>query len=257
MHDGSFNSLLDVINHYNEIPNGPNLDNRLGGGPNGNGQNLNLTQTEKDALVAFLKTLTGSNIYTDEKWSNPFDTDGNLTVLNGICATSSSLTNKVSTGSFNLSVDSSILSNSQIANATVTYKAGNAIILSAGFQVGTNSSFSAFIENCVSNTLNMETVQRAQAEKPFQNELMPQKEQVSISIAPNPAQNFLKITIPNFNESQRGQLFLVDLSGRIVRETKIFSHHQTMNLSDIKTGMYILKIIVGQQQYLKKIVIKD
>lgn len=75
MHDGSFTDIMAVINHYNDIPVDPdnsNLDNTLRRG-NGNGQRLNLTDDEKDALAAFLKTLTSSTIYTDEKWSNPFD----------------------------------------------------------------------------------------------------------------------------------------------------------------------------------------
>ena len=77
MHDGSLTSLTAVIDHYDDIdivPGNNNLDNRLrGGGPRGgNGQNLNLTDQEKAALVAFLRTLSGSNVYTDERWSDPF-----------------------------------------------------------------------------------------------------------------------------------------------------------------------------------------
>ena len=57
MHDGSLVTLLDVVNHYNVItfnPNvNPNLDNKLKG-PNGTGQNLNLTTTQNN-LVAFCK----------------------------------------------------------------------------------------------------------------------------------------------------------------------------------------------------------
>ncbi|MFT4533641.1 MAG: cytochrome c peroxidase [Saprospiraceae bacterium] len=83
MHDGSLSTLMDVINHYDDIPNNPsntNLDNRL----QGNGGDLNLTDTEKDELLAFLKTLGGSDLYTNEKWSNPFDANGNLEIINGI-----------------------------------------------------------------------------------------------------------------------------------------------------------------------------
>ncbi len=80
MHDGSLDTLLDVVNHYDQIQ-APDseppltefldtIDNRLR--PNGNLQNLNLTDNEKAQLVAFLETLTGSNVYTDEKWSDPF-----------------------------------------------------------------------------------------------------------------------------------------------------------------------------------------
>lgn len=68
------NTLLDVINHYDSIPqNNPNLDPRLR--PGGNLQRLRLTTQEKANLVAFLRTLTGSNIYTDPKWSDPFTND--------------------------------------------------------------------------------------------------------------------------------------------------------------------------------------
>lgn len=73
-HTGQTRSLLDVINHYNRITRGTNtnLDPRLQGPPPGAGQNLNLTQTQKDDLVAFLLTLRGSALYTDARWSNPF-----------------------------------------------------------------------------------------------------------------------------------------------------------------------------------------
>ncbi len=73
MHTGSSNQLASVIDHYNLItidPNNNNLDPRLR--PNGKPQNLQLTQAEKDALIAFLKTLGGSNVYKDTKWSSPF-----------------------------------------------------------------------------------------------------------------------------------------------------------------------------------------
>jgi len=85
MHDGSFSSLLEVINHYNAIPNDPentNLDGRLIG-PNGEPQQLNLTEIEKQALVAFLKTLSGNDLYTNEKWSDPFDPNGSIQIIGG------------------------------------------------------------------------------------------------------------------------------------------------------------------------------
>jgi len=43
---------------------------------------LNLTQTEKENLVAFLGTLTGSDVYTAEQWSDPFEEDGSITIVN-------------------------------------------------------------------------------------------------------------------------------------------------------------------------------
>ncbi|MCB0465853.1 MAG: cytochrome-c peroxidase [Aequorivita sp.] len=72
MHIGASNNLITVLNHYNEMNlNGNNnLDPRLR--PNGNPQQLNMTQDEKDAVIAFLRTLAGANVYIDEKWSTPF-----------------------------------------------------------------------------------------------------------------------------------------------------------------------------------------
>ena len=80
MHDGLFVTIEQVIDHYNEIEGAgnPNLDPRLGRGMmgpgqgGGAGQRLNITMQERADLIAFLKTLSGQNIYFDEKWSNPF-----------------------------------------------------------------------------------------------------------------------------------------------------------------------------------------
>ena len=81
MHDASLPTLLSVVNHYNAIPAVvTGLDNRLRqpGPGGGQPQRLNLSEQEKADLVDFLETLTGSSIYTDEKYSTPFNTDGSL-----------------------------------------------------------------------------------------------------------------------------------------------------------------------------------
>jgi cytochrome c peroxidase len=82
MHDGRFNTLEEVIEHYNSgVQDHPMLDWNLRtnfdkeGRPipsDGNPIKLNLSQTEKDALVAFLKTLTDNNYVNDVRFSNPF-----------------------------------------------------------------------------------------------------------------------------------------------------------------------------------------
>jgi cytochrome c peroxidase len=73
MHTGVLRSLRAVINHYNTInlnPRNTNLDPRLR--PGGNGQNLNATEAEIAAVVAFMQSLGGTNVYVNKKWSNPF-----------------------------------------------------------------------------------------------------------------------------------------------------------------------------------------
>ncbi|MGJ8639318.1 MAG: cytochrome-c peroxidase [Opitutaceae bacterium] len=72
MHDGSLPTLEAVVEHYNSgvVANrslGRVLTNR-----DGSARRLNLSQREKEALVAFLKTLTDEHLLTDAKWSDPF-----------------------------------------------------------------------------------------------------------------------------------------------------------------------------------------
>jgi cytochrome c peroxidase len=67
MHDGRFDTLEKVIDHYSKgVKPHPNLDPRLRLRP------LNFTDSEKAALVAFLKTLTDQKFLTDPKFSDPF-----------------------------------------------------------------------------------------------------------------------------------------------------------------------------------------
>ncbi len=75
MHDASFDNLVDVIEHYNVInpDDNQNLDNRLRGGPGQNGQHLNLDAGEIAALEAFIKTLSGTAVYSHARWSDPFN----------------------------------------------------------------------------------------------------------------------------------------------------------------------------------------
>jgi cytochrome c peroxidase len=73
MHTGVITSLQAAIGHYGTIniaPGNTNLDPKLR--PNGFGQRLNFNSQEVNALIAFLRTLSGSNVYVDTKWSNPF-----------------------------------------------------------------------------------------------------------------------------------------------------------------------------------------
>jgi cytochrome c peroxidase len=72
MHDGRFNTLEEVIEHYNSgVANNPNLSIPLRL-PNNGVRRLNLSENEKQALVAFLETLTDTALNNDVKFSNPF-----------------------------------------------------------------------------------------------------------------------------------------------------------------------------------------
>ena len=75
MHDGRFETLEEVIDHYNSgVQAHPNLDDRLtyentvGGTP----EPLLLSEVEKAALKAFLLTLDDYEFIQDERFSDPF-----------------------------------------------------------------------------------------------------------------------------------------------------------------------------------------
>jgi cytochrome c peroxidase len=65
MHDGRFNTLLQVLNHYSTgIQNSPTLDPLLM-------NKIPLTADEKTNLYDFLKTLSDSAMLTNPRFSKP------------------------------------------------------------------------------------------------------------------------------------------------------------------------------------------
>lgn len=72
MHDGRFATLEQVVEHYNSgVKAHPNLAPPLRR-PDGQPQRLNLSEGQKAALVAFMRTLTDESVALNPKWSNPF-----------------------------------------------------------------------------------------------------------------------------------------------------------------------------------------
>ena len=71
MHDGRFSYLEQVIDFYSTgIQDHQNLHEQLK--DNGQAKKFNFTTVQKNALVAFLHTLTDLNMTHEVKWSDPF-----------------------------------------------------------------------------------------------------------------------------------------------------------------------------------------
>lgn len=65
MHDGRFSTLEEVIDHYSSGgKDHPNRDVRM--------QPLKFTTSEREALIAFLRTLTDRSFLTDPRFADPF-----------------------------------------------------------------------------------------------------------------------------------------------------------------------------------------
>ncbi len=69
MHDGRFQTLEEVIDFYSDhLKSAPNLDSNLGNHLPG----LQMTQQQKDDIIAYLKTLTDYELINDPQFSSPF-----------------------------------------------------------------------------------------------------------------------------------------------------------------------------------------
>jgi len=74
MHDGRFQTLEEVLDHYDQhVQDHPNLDIQIAEAGNIYPGRLDLTNKEKNAIIAFLKTLTDYDLIENPKYSNPFD----------------------------------------------------------------------------------------------------------------------------------------------------------------------------------------
>jgi cytochrome c peroxidase len=72
MHDGRFQTLEEVIEHYSsQIVNHPSLHPDLKD-ENGVAKVLNISDHEKQALIAFLRSLSDRSVISDPKFSDPF-----------------------------------------------------------------------------------------------------------------------------------------------------------------------------------------
>ncbi len=103
MHTGSINSLRAAVDHYERIAivrGNDSIDQDLV--INGNGWHLRMGQQQRSNVAAFMETLTGSNVYTDSKWSDPFDSNGDLMVRRVDIATSVESVSRVDALTFEL-----------------------------------------------------------------------------------------------------------------------------------------------------------
>ena len=74
-----------------------------------------------------------------------------------------------------------------------------------------------------------------------------------IKIYPNPTKGMLKIEIPDLKENN-ARLMVFNNQGQLIKEIKVNSNFSEINLSNHPSGMYILKILIGQNSSEWKII---
>ena len=85
-------------------------------------------------------------------------------------------------------------------------------------------------------------------------------ENIGISTYPNPVDKELRLQI-NTNKYEKISIQLTDLLGKVIIETGSFNtidnyFEKTMNIESIESGIYIVKINISGQSYMKKIIKK-
>ncbi|MFT5169165.1 MAG: hypothetical protein ACI8P3_004413, partial [Saprospiraceae bacterium] len=260
MHDGSITSLIDVINLYDDItvdPLNTNLDNRLSG-PGNNGQNLNLTETEKDNLVAFLGTLTGVEIYTAEQWSDPFDINGDLTILNGPLPVEL-LSFEVSKEFDEILLAWSTASESDNEGFEIQHSQNAIDWKKVDFVDGkgdTNStSYYSYIHENPLVGINYYRLKQMDFDgrMDYSNTLSQfiNTEEQTISTYPNPVVDFLQVDLP------KGEFMatVLNAEGRVVTNTEM-TNNASLDFSDFNSGIYFLLIknTSNNKEEIRKIV---
>jgi len=83
-----------------------------------------------------------------------------------------------------------------------------------------------------------------------------QTNQTSIAAYPNPARNDLRITVPNSWQDQKVVFDLYNVNGQIVKHIVNSRAGQTenVNVSDIAEGLYIVKVMKGEETAVQRIV---
>ena len=242
MHDGSFTTMDQVLTHYSNVPGNANLDNRL----QGRGGQRNFDPTERANLTAFLKTLTSDAIYTDEKWSDPFDTNGHLEILNAICATDARVGARISSGTYNLNAASSISSTCEMMDGVaVTYKANNTISLRPGFHAQAGASFTASIEACTDGLIEENAAESRNRTKLSDSPTLAsntiENSSKEIKIYPNPFTQSLTFDLGEITEEVT-EVYIFNAVGQQVKYLQL-TGRMTINVGELEKGIYFIKAI--------------
>jgi len=84
------------------------------------------------------------------------------------------------------------------------------------------------------------------------------KEEITLSVYPNPARNVLHVQIEGVNEADAG-LSLVNAMGKVVYKRniagRIATHKQAIDLSGLPKGLYMLRLVVGNESHELKVLV--
>lgn len=257
-HNGLDGGLEAVIEHYNSgIENVQDIDNRLLLGRNNTPQRLNMTQAEKEALTAFMQTLAGSDVYINEKWSNPFDENDALQVIDGSLPITSIQWSGEANGlqniiNYHLNFTGDVIS-------VIIERSSDSVNFTELTELDNNPDNGQLIGEWVDEqplplayyrlTVTFETGDVEYSNLIFiENEISTTTQDIEedfIQVYPNPVSDILFI---NTNQTFDSGIQIYNAQGQLV-----FQNQQTteINMSSLEDGVYILKMGKTVQRVVK------
>jgi hypothetical protein len=79
---------------------------------------------------------------------------------------------------------------------------------------------------------------------------------IEIKIYPNPTDGLLKVEILNLPEKQTANIWLYNLSGKLITSFRRITDFANIDISEQPTGTYLMKIVAGKNQTEWKIIKK-
>lgn len=262
MHDGSLETLEDVVMHYNHIPfdpRNPDRDGLLFPEPNGN-VDLQLSDQQIADLVAFLETLSGPDVYTNPKWSNPFDSNENLRVINSTTCNpvTVELSRSICDGTtFEGYTESGIYQDIytsqngcdsiRILNLTVLPVVNESINVSicAGeeynglTEAGTYTELIPATSGCDTVYTTILEVLDAESSTCIQSKT-DDIQQLKMELSPNPVTDILTIGIPNGSY----RMMILDAKGNKILHSLIeLNQRYQVSVSDFDSGIYFIQLL--------------
>jgi cytochrome c peroxidase len=256
MHDGRFQTLEQVVEHYNSgIKAHPTLSPALTDANNAPIR-LNFTATQKANLVAFLKTLTDNSIATEAKWSNPFPVVAPVELLNF-------------TGKF---VDNKVIlawqTAQEINNEFFTIERSmDGVNWSTIGQLKSIGNNTKSVNNYTFNDVNLmsdkqyyrlkqtDFNKRFTYSKIIAVQLNGFNNLPKITIFPNPTTHQITIELSNLSLNNTTELQLINELGQVVfTKNKLINYSETINLSAFPNGQYVVLIKSNGQLISRKLV---
>ncbi|MGB3074041.1 MAG: T9SS type A sorting domain-containing protein [Chitinophagales bacterium] len=75
-----------------------------------------------------------------------------------------------------------------------------------------------------------------------------------IAASPNPVVDFLEVTVIDFHPGNNALLQLVDVTGSIIQSFRLTNEKETIDMSSLARGIYLLRYVEGQHTEIIKVI---